>query len=560
MHSFASIPLVLVLVLTLGLGPSRLDPKLSAPERLATSVALSFIMLYLLFGVLYVFDASISLGFIGLATILNAALMRNEIISLLRDPDVRRLLLGYVLFIGWMLLLCALIKVYSGGGWTFDWFEHYQRSLVFYERHDPASLSAFGINMLARPPLANVVTGFFLSITGGSYVDFQISAIVLSAAIVFPAALLFRHFGGGNVALVALALAFNPLVVQSVLYPWTKLCAAFFVLMALWFYLRSLNGTWRRLDLFWSGLFFAAGVLAHYSAALFAVAVAVHVCWRCFRGREQWRTALVALASSAALLSTWILWIVSRYDIRAVYASANVVTDNSNFLRVAHLSATMWNVVNTLIPFPLRGNYERSYVNNLVVEPALRDYLFLIYQTNAFFSLGSIAALVFLITLWKLFFSKRKGRCASEAWLWTWIAGTALVLGAASHPFRDDFGLAHVILQPLTVAGLVLVWRLIADYPLGARLIFGVGCLADLMFGILLHVAVQSVSLPCSISIGGASHVNCILKASNRYVFLGDLAEPVRPELWVIVLSGSIILWALGVTVVAFRNHTLSAS
>ena len=95
-----------------------------------------------------------------------------------------------------------LVASYSGGGWTSDWFEHWERTQFFLDRW-PLDTKFLGFGALpARPPLANLVTGALLAVTRQDFAHYQFFTTLLNSLAFLPAALLARRFdqrlGGGR--------------------------------------------------------------------------------------------------------------------------------------------------------------------------------------------------------------------------------------------------------------------------------------------------------------------------------------------------------------------------
>src|SRR5690606_12025730 len=156
--------------------------------------------------------------------------------NILRDPVVRSLLFAQ----GAVTLAClawlGLVGSYSGGGWSGDWLEHWERSRFFIQ-HWFLETRFIGMYTLpARPPLANVLVGLCLALTRVDFALFQFFSTALASLAFLPLAVLAWRWGGRQSVFVAAALVMmNPLFVQNATFPWTKLPAAFFVLAAVAF-------------------------------------------------------------------------------------------------------------------------------------------------------------------------------------------------------------------------------------------------------------------------------------------------------------------------------------
>jgi len=201
------------------------------------------------------------------AAVAGMAFRARTFATMVRDADVRRLLVGQLLVMAWCLGWQALVVSYGGGGWAGDWYEHWERAL-FFLRHWPLDhlfLAAYPLT--ARPPLANVVTAALLELTRVDFAHYQMITTLLSSLVYLPAALLARRFSDQRaVAVTTLLLMCSPFVVQNATFPWTKLPAAFFILAALYFFCGRTTDASPGAAAPLCGALLAAGLLAHYSA------------------------------------------------------------------------------------------------------------------------------------------------------------------------------------------------------------------------------------------------------------------------------------------------------
>src|SRR5438094_8506388 len=110
--------------------------------------------------------------------------------------------------------------------------------------------------------------------------------------------------GGGRLPLIAGALAASPMLLQNVTYTWTKLAAGFYVILAIWLYLRG----WRKQDPLRMTLAFvslSAGLLVHYSVGPYALFLALHYLIVAFPPRTaRWRQLPRTSRRSRGLLAT----------------------------------------------------------------------------------------------------------------------------------------------------------------------------------------------------------------------------------------------------------------
>ncbi len=97
-----------------------------------------------------------------------------------RDVDVRSLLVGQLLVAGWCVGWLSLVTSYSGDGWSGDWIEHWRRTGFFlnHSPHDTKFLAYY--TLPARPPLANLITGAMLGLTGVTFPGYQLVMTLLN--------------------------------------------------------------------------------------------------------------------------------------------------------------------------------------------------------------------------------------------------------------------------------------------------------------------------------------------------------------------------------------------
>ena len=384
--------LVLLLLVVCGFAPGfyivrRL--RWSPLEKLCGAVGLSLILLYLVVWGLYCAGARGALPFalVSVACAALGAAAWRDVARLVRVTAVRRALAGYGFLLVWTLTLLAMIRVYSGAGWFGDWLEHFQRSL-FFLYHFPANTPIFpGYIIPARPPMMNVLAAFFLGQTQDRYELFQAIFSFLNLLLFLPCYLLMPalawprgggprktmvrptgwHRAGGprkamvrptrrTLLLVGL-FAMSPLIMENATYSWTKEAAAFYVVLALWFYLAG----WRKNDRLRTTAAFvalAAGLLVHYSAGPYVVFLTAHYLLRIFpKRKEKWRELAGIAAACGLLLATWFGWSVAVYGVKAT-ATSNSSVGLSQQYQGSNLSKMALNLYDTLAPNLLRNPAE----------------------------------------------------------------------------------------------------------------------------------------------------------------------------------------------------------
>jgi len=547
--------LLLFFAVTFGLAwPLASRLTLDPAEKLGATAALSLIGAWLIAWTTYVCALSpMVLWSLPALSVAGLAFGWRAGAALWRDDAARALIVGQLLVTGWCVGWLSFVTTYSGGGWAGDWFEHWERAQFFLERWPRDHLFLTSYPLPARPPLANVVTAAFLQLTRPDFAHFQLVSTLLGSLAFLPAGLLARRFGGGraSIAVLAFALMVNPMFMQNATFAWTKLPTAFFVLGALYFFLRAHDDSAppAAAPLFAAGL--AAALLTHYSAGPYAVMLVIGAIMPSRRRRLETsarKPLLLVAAVGAALLATWFGWSLAVYGPSATFLSNTTVTGNvadhgNRLLKI------LLNIRDTLVPHFLR-TVDPKVVAQSNLWGTWRDWFFQLYQLNLLFVFGSVGWLVLGRELW------RTGRVADPMWRRFWIVFTvgSVALGIAVHGERDVWGVAHVCLQSLVLLGLALLAARWSALGRGWQLALAAGQAIDFFTGIVLHFAVENYAPDrwwpdgrtldqVMLSFTEAGRFNIIAKARNHLVFFSDVFT--APPALVLALLAAIFILAL---------------
>jgi hypothetical protein len=201
-----------------------------------------------------------------------------ELKRLWSNTHLRRTVYGFAILLVWNLLMLSLIRHYSGGKWTADWYEHYQRSEFFIQYLPRDTLFSDIYPLPARPPMMNLLCAHVLAQTGVSYDLYQLAAVYLNLLIYFPCVVLtvaVARRGRKALALLVVLFAFSPPLVENVTYTWTKLFCGFYVLLGTWLYLRGYQKQdSRRTVAAFASL--STALLVHYSAGPYLLFFTLH--------------------------------------------------------------------------------------------------------------------------------------------------------------------------------------------------------------------------------------------------------------------------------------------
>lgn len=453
--------------------------------------------------------------------------------------------------------LLATVQSYHGAAWGGDWLEHHQRALFFRE-HWPRDFNFFGDYLLpARPPLVNVVVAGAQAWATPVFATDQVVLAAWSSLAFLPAALLCRRAGGsGRLPLLAGLCALSPFFLQNSTFAWTKLPTAFFVLAGAHFLLAALERPAARGAFALAVLALTAGLLSHYSAGPYCVVLAAWwLAWR-LRHREfarLGRESLAGLLLAPPLLALWFGWSLHHYGLAGTFLSNSTVIAGGppGFLAQAgKVAANLWA---TLVPHPLR-TVDYALIRHGDELTRFRDYFFLISQVNLPALLGSGGALGLAVAAWRDRRAWRSGPGPTRP-AWTLPAVAALVvLGVAVHGAPDDWGLAHICLQPLALAGLAVLAARLPTLPPVALVVLGLGLLWDGVVNIGLHYWLQAQpprpdwlhapDLGLLLREEGPAAFNAGLKQVTGVRFLRDcLPSHAAPVLVLVALLAAVLAW-----------------
>jgi hypothetical protein len=539
-------------------------------EKLCVAAALGVILLYLWGLVQYWLNLPLAAStVVPAAALVLLGARRRVCIEVLKDPAALRLAGAYLITAGSLLGFLALVRSYSGGGWALDWAAHYDRARLFLA-HWPADHPLFINDLLpTRPPLANAVTATFMSLTGASCPFFQIFTTLAGSLAFLPGWLFAGRFGhGSRRAQAAFALLFmlNPSVLENGTFAWTKLVTAFFVLSGLSMFMSGLAADSRR-HLATAFLLLAAGMLAHYSAGPYAVALIAAYFWG---RRSQWRrgafwidTAVCTLPA-VALLATWFAWALGAFGWRGTFLTNTSLTESTAHSWASFLHEKGYNLFATLVPHPLRM-VDCGLIAQASRVGWIRDYCFQLYQVNLPLMFGSTGGVVLLWLLGRAWRHSGAGPTAPGREFWVWLIGCAIVLGVATVGGIDQWGVAHACLLSLVILGLAFLSAHLNEAPRWLRIVFIVSLAVDFTLGVGLHFFLQNLphSLRDVIRDGGAqllrdygtsTLVNLQAKVLQRCEFVGDW--PINRPLLIALLAS---LFALAVCRL-LREHAAACS
>jgi 4-amino-4-deoxy-L-arabinose transferase-like glycosyltransferase len=550
--------ILLVLVVAFGLslglmGFFRLSPAESVVGGVALSLVAAWAVAWAVFisgGPLWAYGL---LPPLVAASVALAAGRPRGIGALARDPGARDLVVGQLIVTGWCVGWLAFVRSHSGGAWTGDSYEHWERAHFFLRAWPPGRLFIDLFQMPARPPLANVLTAAFMRMTAADYAHYQVISAVLCSLAYLPVGLLAGRFGGRNAARVAaVVLMLNPLFLQNATYPWTKLVAVFFILTGLYFYLRVRDDdASSESSAALCALALGGAVLTHYSAGPYVATLAV--LWVAMGWRRGWKAPFPRMTATAVLvgagvLAPWFAWSVAEYGWSGTFLSNSSVTTLGKW-QGNHLVKIALNLRDTLVPPQVRG-FEGTLFRQSSPWGSLRDQCFLLYQLNLPVALGCVGWVAVVREAW------RESRSAARADRLFWaLALAGFVLGSiAVYGDREHYGITHICLQSVVLLGLAFLASRWGRLGRGWRRALVLGWIVDFCLGIALQFAVEDFAIDRWLNPGlplagmartynGVAQVNLDEKIIAHLAYFADIL-PTPPAL-VLALLGALMSMAL---------------
>jgi 4-amino-4-deoxy-L-arabinose transferase-like glycosyltransferase len=550
--------ILLVLGVTLGLSlPFVRYFRLSPAESVVAGAALSLIGAWVFAWVAFISGAPLWTYvllpvFAAVGLILTSARLRGGS-GVVWDSCARDLMVGQLIVTGWCVGWLAFVRSHSGGAWTGDSFEHWERAHFFLRQWPADRLFIEQFQLPARPPLANVLTAAFMQLTREDYAHYQVISAVLCSLAYLPVGLLAGRLGGPRAARIAvLALMLNPLFLQNATYPWTKLPAVFFILTGLYFFLRVRDDDGASAGAsIMCALSLGGAVVTHYSAGPYVATLAI--LWIVMGWQRSWRQPFPSMTAAAALagacvLAPWFIWSVAYYGWGGTFLSNSSVTTLGKW-QGSHLVKIALNLRDTLIPPQVRG-FNGTLFRQASPWGALRDQCFLLYQVNLPIALGCIGWVAVVREGWR----ESRVAGARDRVFWA-LAIAGFVIGSiAVYGDREHYGITHICLQSVVLLGLAFLasrWERIGP---GWRFALVAGCVVDFCLGIALQFAVEDFAIDTWLKPGiplteaakaysGVTQVNLDEKIIAQMPYFSDtLATP--PAL-VLALLGAIFCMAL---------------
>jgi hypothetical protein len=534
-------------------------------EKCCAAVGLSLLFQFLIALGVYVLKLDPRWHYLGgIVGLIGTLLSSAEIRRLIGARPVRRAIISYAAVFLAGLTMIAVIRDLAGGEWFGDWVEHFQRT-GFWLGKFPLDYRFIGDYPLpARPPMANVLCASLLaqSCPTGSYpfAVYQLALLMLCSLIALPIGLVTRAVWprGGRWTPAALALLLmNPMFVQNLTYPWTRHLTTFYILSSVALYLSG----WRKRDRTRTVAAFVlltTAMIIHYSTGPYLLFLALHYLFAVWRHRrDRWTELAVIITPCALVLSTWVGWSIRTYGVAVTFGANSVITDSSRFSTEGNVAKIAGNLYRSIVPLFLRTTPETIQRQESSLG-FFRDYVFVTYQQNAIFALGSVGALLVVLLLWKLWRGHPSRR---ERLFWLPMILVVGFLGIAVNGTPDWYGYAHIILQPLLYTGICLVAAGVTSLPRPWRVLLLLGLTLDFLLGILLHLHLEHYAGQDVLALSPAAMSNMDMKLHAGIRLVGDrVGELGGPLQLLLVAAFAATLYWLATRWLTHPRHPLPVS
>jgi hypothetical protein len=508
--------------------------RLDRAERFAASFGLGFAAVALcafLALVLHAPQPYFNLGAVGLllAVALLCRLTKPKSPADI-GPSVRPLAIGLALAYLHLVCIQALLPAYRGSNWYFDWWMHYDEACVFVGDKPVNTEWANSYTLASRTPLFNLTTAFVMGLAGHDFAIYQLASVLPSICFVLVLYLLLRELFGRRAGRLALLLApLNLWMLHNAWFTWPKMLAAYYLILALYFYLRSLR--YRASDpSVAAGYFISFGVAAllgfmtHQVGLVYVLPLLLHA------GLSAWRNPIFRPRSSELIAcglmglvvaAPWYVWLASTLG-RDKITGSTPITLGDTSARFNPLAIANWmgcNLGASVVPLGIG----RGFLTEKPLDADVPPWSVEVYQaekrwffgpptlvglyrgvTELYFSLFTgaitISLLVFLIAIIRR--RRRESILAplapapadSAVWSAVWFFLVGGTLGSAFlHPGRIAHGIAHSAAFPSALVLAALAWGLLSRARTTVAVLVGCGMVLEfvLMFWshwwLLLH-------------------------------------------------------------------------
>ena len=406
--------------------------------------------------------------------------------------------LAVLFFLAYLNLFClqALLPAYRGSDWYFDWWMHYDEALIFVHKNEVTTVWAGSYTVASRTPLFNLATAFVMGLTGGEFETYQMASVLPGCCFILGLFLLLRELFSPRASWLAFLLApLNLWMMHNAWFTWPKMLAAYYIGLALYFYLRSLR--WRPEAPARGAEYFLAfgvctilGFMTHQVALVYCIPLLLHAAATAVFDRvrrPRGAELLGYLLFAVLVLGPWYAWLGGTLGKDKILGTTPV-TKGDTSAKFEPLAVAEW------MSYNLRVSVEPVGIRTaLFPQPNLIE----LHRgfTQLYFSLftgaATLSLTVFLIAagIWRITrhrFASAEVAATKPAPDTSWLAVFVFLVlgtlgGAFLHPGHIPWGIAHSAVFPSAVILAALGWGVLSWASPRIRILVVVGMAVEFL-------------------------------------------------------------------------------
>jgi hypothetical protein len=411
----------------------------------------------------------------------------------------RPLKLGFGLVYAHLVCIQALLPNYRGGNWAYDWWMHYDEALIFAGQQSPDTVWLDSYTLASRTPLFNLTTASVMSLAGWDFAVYQLASVLPSCVFVLPLYLVLRNLFDRRSGYLAVSLAaLNVWMLHNAWFTWPKMLAAYYVLLSLHFYLKSVR--MRESDALiasrrclYSVACAALGYMTHQVAVVYFLPLLLHAGILALRNRafrpRLWEV-LAAIVAGAFLIAPWYGWLMTRFGAHEITSATPATAMNPHAtLRFKHVFH--WTTVNTLqslFPCQLAAAVYPGPLTFTTLYRGITTLYFSLLPGVLTLSLTLFLGYALLRWSWRKLVPGGGGDITTSGprhrreWAAVWLFALLGYAGAALlHPNVYGHGIAHSAAFPTAVLVTGLAWGLLSRAPRRIAMVVYVGIVAEFL-------------------------------------------------------------------------------
>jgi hypothetical protein len=509
--------------------------RLDREERFAASFGVGFAALALCAFVAFVLHAPQPHFNIAVAALMLGTALWCHLTAERRRGDTLAVWpLAAVFALAYLHLVCiqATLPAYRGSYWYFDWWMHYDEALIFVGDRPVDTSWANGYTVASRTPLFNLATAYVMDLAGHGFATYQLASAATNICFVLAVYLLLRDLFGRRAAWLGLLLApLNLWMLHNAWFTWPKMLAAYYLILALHFYLQSLR--WCPADPARGSEYFflfaataLLGFMTHQVALVYVAPLLLHAGVRVVRD-PAFRPVLVKLPACALLAMAvggpWYAWLAGTLGKDKITGSTPITLgdDKAKFSPVAIATWIGFNTSVSVVPVGIG----QAFLTGLEPEADAPPWSVEVYRgqapwfaqgrgeekrwflgppdlvelhrgfTQLYFSLltGAVTIALTVFLLAAALRGRRPGPAlpATKTGPVGWAVWLFLIVGtlggAFLHPGKIPWGIAHSAVFPSAIVLVALAWGVLSRAPRTTALLVCGGMVLEFVLMFWLH-------------------------------------------------------------------------